>query len=194
VFLDQHCSHSLTLLPPQLRFHKRYEAVVIAVHRKDKAISSSIGDIELRAGDGLLLEAAPKFFERHRYDRDFGLLSIIEGSGSVLPPHKPYHALLAAAGVLFIAVSSATNFLSLSESTLCVCIAFHLTGTMASRFPPLPVLTMTTNSRHRVRFVDHQAVHLGNQHAHASGDGICNWRGQSNNRNQRGTGGVGQPH
>src|SRR5687768_2221029 len=62
------------------RFRTRYEAAVIAVHRNGARVDRKIGDIDLRAGDTLLLEAPPGFAERHRNSRDFYLVSDVEGS------------------------------------------------------------------------------------------------------------------
>jgi di/tricarboxylate transporter len=68
------------------RFRTRYEAVVIAVARGGRRIPGRIGDIELRGGDTLLLEARPAFVELHRRSRDFFLVSAIQGSSP--PRHE----------------------------------------------------------------------------------------------------------
>jgi di/tricarboxylate transporter len=65
------------------RFRTKYEAAVIAVHRNGARVDRKIGDIELHAGDTLLLEAPPGFSERHRNSRDFYLVSDVEGSTPV---------------------------------------------------------------------------------------------------------------
>lgn len=64
----------------------RYGAVVIAVHRLGHRLEGKIGDIVLRAGDTLLLEAEPGFARRHRTSRAFHLVSELEGSAS--PRHE----------------------------------------------------------------------------------------------------------
>jgi di/tricarboxylate transporter len=68
------------------RFRTRYEAVVIAVARGGRRIPGRIGDIELRGGDTLLLEARPAFVELHRRSRDFFLVSAVQGSSP--PRHE----------------------------------------------------------------------------------------------------------
>lgn len=65
------------------RFRNRYDAAVIAVYRDGARISAKIGDITLRAGDALLLQAHPDFAARFRNSRDFLLVSPIEGSRPV---------------------------------------------------------------------------------------------------------------
>jgi di/tricarboxylate transporter len=62
------------------RFRTRYTAVVIAVARNGVRLNGKIGDIRLRAGDTLLLEASPEFVDRQRNNRDFYLVSQIQGS------------------------------------------------------------------------------------------------------------------
>jgi di/tricarboxylate transporter len=62
------------------RFRSRYDAVVIAVHRNGERLQSKIGDIVLRPGDTLLLEAHPRFFQVHRDSRDFFLVSTLPAS------------------------------------------------------------------------------------------------------------------
>lgn len=81
------------------RFRSRYDAAVLAVHRNGELIQSKIGDIVLRAGDTLLVEAAPAFIENHRDKSDFFLVSRVK---SVTPVRheKARVALLILAGVV----------------------------------------------------------------------------------------------
>jgi di/tricarboxylate transporter len=62
------------------RFRTRYQAVVIAVARNGERVAGKVGQIELRSGDTLLLEAHPQFVERHKNDPDFFLVSALEDS------------------------------------------------------------------------------------------------------------------
>jgi di/tricarboxylate transporter len=62
------------------RFRNRYNAAVIAVHRNGERIAGKVGDIVLRPGDTLLLESDPKFVRQNRNNRDFFLMSAVEGS------------------------------------------------------------------------------------------------------------------
>jgi len=64
-------------------FRTRYNAAVIAVGRMGERIQQKIGDIVLRAGDTLLLEARTSFAGQHRNSRDFFLVSQIEDSAPV---------------------------------------------------------------------------------------------------------------
>ncbi len=61
-------------------FRALYNAVVVAVARNGERLHKKMGDIVLRAGDTLLLEARPSFVERQRNSRDFFLVSRIKDS------------------------------------------------------------------------------------------------------------------
>jgi len=61
-------------------FRSVYNAVVIAAARNGERLLGKIGDIKLKIGDTLLLEAPPVFAEQQRDSRDFFLVSTIEGS------------------------------------------------------------------------------------------------------------------
>lgn len=84
-------------------FRGRYNSAVIAVHRHGERIDSRIGDIVLRPGDTLLLEAAPGFTRTFRDSRDFYLVSRVEESG---PPR--HERLFAAVAVLAFVVITAS--------------------------------------------------------------------------------------
>lgn len=74
-------------------FRTHYGAAVVAVHRSGRRLSGKIGDIVLRAGDTLLLEASPGFARAYRNSPDFYLVSEVPDSA---PPryHKAIPALL----------------------------------------------------------------------------------------------------
>jgi len=63
------------------RFRNLYDAVVIAVARNGQRITQQkIGDIELQAGDTLLLEAPASFVREQRNSREFYLVSRVENA------------------------------------------------------------------------------------------------------------------
>lgn len=67
-------------------FRSVYNAVIIAVARNGELLRQRIGDIVLRAGDTLLLEAPASFAREQRDSRDFYLVSQV--AGSVAPRHE----------------------------------------------------------------------------------------------------------
>lgn len=62
------------------RFRNRYGAVVLALARNGQRVEGRLGDIELREGDTLLLEARPSFALEYRDSRDFLLLNPLQDS------------------------------------------------------------------------------------------------------------------
>ena len=68
------------------RFRSIYNAAIIAVGRNGEQIKRKIGDIILKPGDTLLLEAQENFVEQHRNSRDFYLVSRLEDSSP--PRHE----------------------------------------------------------------------------------------------------------
>jgi di/tricarboxylate transporter len=64
-------------------FRNRFGAVVIAVSRKGERINKKIGDIILKTGDILLMEAPRDFARRYKYSSDFLLVSTISDKGTL---------------------------------------------------------------------------------------------------------------
>jgi di/tricarboxylate transporter len=71
----------------QGQFRSRYGAAVIAVCRNGERLPGKIGDIVLRPGDALLLQADAGFVARHRSNRDFLLVSSVADSRPVRHEH-----------------------------------------------------------------------------------------------------------
>jgi di/tricarboxylate transporter len=93
------------------QFRTRYDAAVIAVHRNGQRLSGKIGDIVLRPGDALLLEAHPRFLAEYRNSQDFLLVSAVESS----EPRKHEHSGIAIAILLGMIVAMGfENVLGLS--------------------------------------------------------------------------------
>ncbi|MCG8410412.1 MAG: SLC13 family permease [Bacteroidales bacterium] len=62
-----------------IRFRALFDAAVIAIHRNGERISGHIGDIDLKAGDVLLLFAGADFVSRSNHTQDFYFISKIKG-------------------------------------------------------------------------------------------------------------------
>lgn len=65
------------------QFRTKYSAAVLAVARRGERIARKIGDIVLRGGDTLLVEAHPSFAKQHRNSHHFYLVSKVEDSTPV---------------------------------------------------------------------------------------------------------------
>tara|TARA_Y100000588_G_scaffold392708_1_gene505611 strand:- start:1601 stop:2602 length:1002 start_codon:yes stop_codon:yes gene_type:complete len=87
----------------EMRFRNHYGAVVIAVSRNGKQIKGKLGDIELEAGDTLLLETHEDFVRNQRYSKDFLLVSAIENSRPVRHEHRLRASLIMLGMVLSVA-------------------------------------------------------------------------------------------
>jgi di/tricarboxylate transporter len=96
------------------RFRSRYDAVVIAVARNGRRLRGKIGDIELQAGDTLLLETRPTFLTQQRNSRDFLLVSEVQGA--TLPRHD--RAWVAATILAAMVALAASGVLSMLEAAL----------------------------------------------------------------------------
>lgn len=108
-------------------FRTRYSAVIIAVHRHGHRLPGKIGDIVLRPGDTLLIEADGAFAARYRDSADFHLVSELEGAAA------PRHERATVASIVFaglvVALTLSTvgiPFISArlpDEMTLALCAA-----------------------------------------------------------------------
>ncbi len=108
------------------RFRTRYDAVVIAVARNGERVRGKIGDIILRAGDTLLLEAGEGFVERQRNARDFLLVRGIEGSA--VPRHE--RAWVAMGTLLAMLGAVGVGWLSMLEGALAASAVLLVTRCM----------------------------------------------------------------
>lgn len=84
-------------------FRTHYGAAVVAVHRSGRRLSGKIGDIVLRAGDTLLLEASPGFARAYRNSPDFYLVSEVPDSA---PPR--YQKAIPALLILLLLIVTVT--------------------------------------------------------------------------------------
>jgi len=111
------------------RFRTQYHAVIIALARNGVRLRGKIGDMVLRPGDTLLLEARPGFSDRQGRSRDFLLVS--EVGGFHPPNHKGAPAALAiTAGMVALAAS---GLLSMLEAALVAAGMMILTGCTSGR-------------------------------------------------------------
>jgi di/tricarboxylate transporter len=67
----------------QTRFRTTYNAAIIAVHRNGGQVRRKVGDIEIHAGDTLLLETHRDFVDGYRNSGDFYLVSNVAGAKRV---------------------------------------------------------------------------------------------------------------
>jgi len=114
------------------RFRNHYNAVVVAVARNGVRLQQKIGDIVLRPGDTLLVEAHPSFADQQRDSRDFFLVSAVDDSH----PLRHDRALLAVGLLLALVVLTAFEVISVLNAAFIVAalmIASHCLSIDAAR-------------------------------------------------------------
>ncbi|NOX60073.1 MAG: SLC13 family permease, partial [Planctomycetes bacterium] len=95
-------------------FRTRYDAVVVAVHRHGERIEQKIGEVILRPGDTLLLQAGEHFERTFRGSNDFYLVSEVQDSTQV----RHERAWLATGTLLLLVVLLTWGVLSTAVSAL----------------------------------------------------------------------------
>ena len=108
----------------EAKFRSHYNAAIISISRDGERLHGKPGDIRLRAGDTLLLEADATFADRHRYDRNFLLVSELRDS---TPPN--FRRAPIALGVLVaMIVATITGVTELVESAFIAAGAMVMLG------------------------------------------------------------------
>ncbi|WP_166264185.1 SLC13 family permease [Marinobacter caseinilyticus] len=105
------------------RFRDRYGAVVLAVARGGERVSGNLGNIRLKTGDVLLLEARPAFVSRQRYAKDFLLINDLE---TETPRHD--RAYLSWGILLVLVAAAAGGLLSMLNAALMGAALMILSG------------------------------------------------------------------
>lgn len=96
------------------RFRSTYGAAIIAVAREGQRIRGRIGDIVLKPGDTLLIEAGRSFERQQRYVKDFLLVRKIDDYSPVSHRRMP----LAIAIFVAMIVFAASGLLSMLEAAI----------------------------------------------------------------------------
>ncbi|MDH7943959.1 SLC13 family permease [Pseudohongiella sp. SYSU M77423] len=121
------------------RFHDRYGAVVMALARNGERIEGNLGNIIIKPGDTLLLEARPAFVTRQQYNKDFLVVNDLD---KVAPRHEKAGL---AWTILLLAVGAAgMNLVSMLDAALIAVGVMMATGCLtisqAEKSLELPVL------------------------------------------------------
>ncbi len=128
------------------QFRSRYQAAVVAIHRAGQRLNAKLGDVELRAGDTLLMLADPGFRNRWRDRYDFLLVSQLGGT----PPGITRKAGLVAVIMVLVVGVAGGGFLPMLEVALLATVALVgfgvLTATEARNAVDLDVIVMVAAS------------------------------------------------
>lgn len=87
----------------ECNFRDLYGVAIISISREGSRIPGKVGDIMFRPGDTLLVEAGPTFLDKHKYSRDFLLVSALKDSA---PPDFRRAPLALAILILMIVVAT----------------------------------------------------------------------------------------
>jgi di/tricarboxylate transporter len=121
-------------------FRSLYGAAIISISREGARLAGKLGDLILEPGDTLLVEADQGFVARHKYNRDFLLVSRLQDSA------RPNFARAPLAFVILIAmlVASAMEFIPLFQASFIAAGLMVATGcvnlNIARRSIEYPVL------------------------------------------------------
>ena len=110
-------------------FRSRYQAAVVAIHRAGQRIEEKLGDIELRAGDTLLVVADPGWNDRWGERQDFILISPLAGVTRI----RTRRALTVAAIAVGIVGTAATGLLPMVTAALLGGAALVVSGVVTPR-------------------------------------------------------------
>lgn len=108
------------------RFRDRYGAVVLASARNGERIAGNLGNIIIKPGDTLLLEARPAFVTRQRYNRDFLVVNDLEKE-----PPRHDRAIIAWTILLLLVGFAGFGQISMLNAALLGAVAMIVTGCMS---------------------------------------------------------------
>lgn len=128
------------------KFRSRFNAAILSVSREGRRVQGKLGDIRLKLGDTLLLEASHEFVEQYRFRRDFLLVSALNDS----TPPDFRKAPIALTILLCMVVLSASGALSIMAAAFVAAGAMIgsrcITASRARRSIDLPVLIVIAAS------------------------------------------------
>ena len=110
-------------------FRETYGAAIISISRDGSRVDGKVGDIVFRPGDTLLVEAGQSFFDKHKYSRDFLLVSPLSDSA---PPDFG-RAPVAFGILLLMIVAASLNWMPLFEASFVAAGLMVATGCMTTQ-------------------------------------------------------------
>ncbi len=103
----------------EINFRSKYGAAIIAVHRNGEKISGKLSDVELKAGDVLLLFAGEDFFSRTGDTGDFYFMSKVRD----FVKFETYKLVILVGGLLVAILLSALKIVTLFNGLMVVVLA-----------------------------------------------------------------------
>lgn len=109
-------------------FRARFDAAIVAIHRNGERISGKIGEVELKAGDILLVFSGTDFLSRTKNNQAFYVLTHIE---------EPEEINVWKVAVVFTALIAAILIAALTNFSLLTCLAVVLLIAVLMKIVPL---------------------------------------------------------
>jgi len=103
----------------EYNFRSKYDAAVISIHRNGERIEGKIGQVELKAGDVLLLFTGEDFYNRISNSQDFYLISKVRDFVKI----ENYKIIVLIGGLFVAIILSAFNVISLFMGLMLVLLA-----------------------------------------------------------------------
>ncbi|MEQ8667600.1 MAG: SLC13 family permease [Pirellulales bacterium] len=110
------------------QFRAFYDAAVVAIARGAEKMKGKVGDVELRIGDTLLLEAGSDFLDRFRHSPDFFLVSGVDGMAN----RRTHRAPIAIALLIGMVAVSALGWCQLLTAACIAAVAVVALGCCTS--------------------------------------------------------------
>ncbi|ACY17478.1 SLC13 family permease [Haliangium ochraceum] len=123
-----------------LGFRRRYDAAVIAVHRAGRELAHKLGQVELRAGDTLMIEANRDFGDRWAQSGDFALVSRLRGERRPMRRKAPHAVAILLGMVAAIASGQVPVLAAVFLAVGCMLLTGILTPNEARRSLRLSIL------------------------------------------------------
>ncbi len=109
-------------------FRARFDAAIVAIHRNGERLSGKIGDMELKAGDVLLVFSGSNFISRAKNNRSFYILSHTE---------EPEDINVNKVSLVFFGLVFSVMFSALTSVSLLLCLACVLLLGILLKIMPL---------------------------------------------------------
>jgi di/tricarboxylate transporter len=110
-------------------FRKLYNAAIVSISREGARLAGKPGDVTLHPGDTLLVETDEGFVERHKYNRDFLLVSSLQDSA----PPDFRRAPLACLILFLLLLASGMDWVPLFQGSFIAAGLMVLTGCVTLR-------------------------------------------------------------
>lgn len=107
-------------------FRARYDAAVLAVHRHGDQVRTSLGQLELKPGDTLLLLAGDDFFKRWNQSRDFYMISKVKD----IPAPNKKKTIISLACLFGMVFLSAFGVLDILQAAILAAMVLLLTRSL----------------------------------------------------------------